>query len=352
MRYILCVASVLCAASVGVAALLACGGRAEAQSAQELFNQVSDYRFFTVRRHNDIQGVESVFDDYRKFWLSPRSSKILVGADGRNRPADMPVCSDPGTYGYDPSLVKLCGSRHVVRAHSTVSAATDGQNGADIRGIGNLTYLGYEYLVSSDLFLGGGVSGAASTIDNKAGQGLKVGVNEFAAHVLGGYRIDDFLFAGNISLVRSAHNSTRAGNITGSFGANTMFLTVVGYQYVPLTRTAYVSLGLDYTLQIMHGSNFTESDGTLIQFRTDVKQQYQGDFTGSALFVQPLANAELFAKIGATFSVVNPPDRFVDVPVDVGGAIRLTDSVALTGSVGATFLLSDFTEWRGSLRLT
>src|SRR5262245_354637 len=140
--------NVLCA-SVGVAAaLLSWGVAARAQSAQTLFNQVSDFRFFAVRRHNDIQGVESVFDDYRKFWLNPRSSKILVGEDGRNRPIDLPVCSDPRTPGPNPGVRKWCGSNNdVVRAHSTFAAATDGQNGADIREIGNLTYLGYERLV-------------------------------------------------------------------------------------------------------------------------------------------------------------------------------------------------------------
>ena len=306
---------------------------------------------FAVRRHTDIQGVESVFDDYRKNWLRRQHSGIRLG-DAGNSPDDTPICGDSSLGGYAPDRVTSCGSGHVTRAFSTGLHARDRKDGADIRETGGMSYLGYEHLVSNNFFLGFGASGLGSAINNRAGEGMKADVAEVAGHLLGGYRINDNnMLAWNLTFVRSAHDVTRGGNITSKFDTNSVFLNGVWFTNVALTKTAYVSFGLDYTLQFTLGEDIIESNGIKQGRFPPVREQWQGDFTGSALFVQPLDKAELFARIGVTVSVLNVPSRSVDMPIDVGAAIRITDNLAFVGSVGSTYLFSNYTEARGTARV-
>ena len=321
-----------------------------AQSTETLFRQLNDFRMFTVRRHTDAQVIDLVFDDYRKNWLRRQNSTIRLG-DRSTSLDDMPVCDNSGPAGYLGG--KECGNGFVARAFATGLAAQDRKNGADIRETGGLAYVGYEYLVSNDFFLGVGFSGLGSTINNRAGQGLKADVTEYAGHLLGGYRINDSnMLAWNITYVRSANSTTRNGNITADFGTDSIFLNGVWFRNIPLTGSAFVSLGLDYTLQFTIGQEVVESNGVSFGRFPGIKEQYQGDFTGSALFVQPLDRAELFARAGLTWRVLNAPNRTVDVPLDVGAAVRITDKVAFVGSVGATYLFPHLGELRGNVRLT
>jgi hypothetical protein len=315
-------------------------------------SQITDYRFFTSRRQNDVMGVESVFDDYRKNWLNRSNSTVQVGLDSRNPQADTPACLDSKIATDSKEAMALCGNGHVVRGHTSFVAAKDTKNGGDIREVGNLTYLGYENLVSNNLFLGAGISGAASNIRNNAGQGVNVGVAELVGHLIGGYRItNNDMFLWNLSYGRSSQD-TRRGAVIGNFAMDSTFITGVWYHNVQLTQTAYVSLGLDYTLEIMHGGQFTESDGTYHPGLYKITRQWQGDFTPSALFVQPFKDGEVFARIAAnidTLNVRNP--RQVDVPIDIGGSLRINNRFVFTGSLGTT-LRSDYSDVRAIFRVT
>lgn len=348
MRPVFFISSVAC-----VAAELIASGSVQAQTAQALMSQVTDYRFFTSRRHTDVMGVESVFDDYRKNWLNRGNSDVQLGLASRNPQSNTPACVDSRIATDTREAAALCGNGHVVHGQTAFFAAKDTRNGGDIREVGNLSYAGYENLVSNNLFLGAGISGAASNIKNKAGQGLNVDVAELAGHLIGGYRINnDNMFLWNISYARSLQD-TRRGSVTGNFGMNSLLLTGVWYHNVMLTQTAYVSLGLDYTLQITHGGEFTESDGTMHAGLFKTTRQWQGDFTPSALFVQPFKSGELFVRLGANIDTLNAKNpRSIDVPIDIGGSFRVSDRFVLTSSLGTTLARADYSDVRAMFRIT
>lgn len=333
---------------MGVACLLCWtpGSEARAQTATQIVDQVNAFRFFTIRRHNDTHGAEGVFDDYRRAWLRRQTSHVRVGANGRASLSDTPICGDSDGYG---SSAAGCGRRFTARAQVTPVYAEDSYNGANIEETGAVAYFGYEYLKSDDVFLGLGFSTAVSDITNNAGQGIQVDATDYAGHFIGGYQLnDDHMIAWNITYVYSSNDTTRNNTITGHFTTHTALVTGVWYTDVDLTETAYVSFGLDYTLQISTGDDYIESDGT-VQSGVD---EWQGDFTGSAMFVQGFEDAEAFARLGVSISTLNDVDRRVDIPVEVGGSIALTDTIALTGAIGGTILIPDFHELRGIARLT
>ena len=87
-------AAFLLAAVSALATQLISASAIHAQSPQTLMSQITDYRFFTSRRQNDVMGVESVFNDYRKNWLNRSNSTVQVGLDSRNPQADTPACLD------------------------------------------------------------------------------------------------------------------------------------------------------------------------------------------------------------------------------------------------------------------
>ena len=342
-----------CAIAAAFAVELISTSSVRAQTAQTLFSQITDYRFFTSRRQNDVMGVESVFDDYRKNWLSRSSSTIQLGLDSRNPQSDTPACVDSSIGTVSKEAGTLCGNGHVVRGDTSFFAAKDTRNGGDIREGGNLSYVGYENMLTNNLFLGSGVSGAVSEIKNNAGQGVNVGVAELTGHLIGGYKIgNDDMVLWNVSYARS-FQETRRGSVTGDFNTYSVLVTGVWYHNVMLTQTAYVSLGLDYTLEITRGGNFVESDGTVHAGLYRTSRQWQGDFTPSALFVQPFKDGELFARIGANIDTLNTKNpRQVDVPIDIGGSFRLNNRFVLTSSLGTTLARSDYSDVRAMLRIT
>lgn len=68
------------------------------------------------------------------------------------------------------------------------------------------------------------------------------------------------------------------------------------------------------------------------------------------MFTRDFTDGELFFRIGNTFERLNPSHRHVDFTGDIGGSWKLTDTIALTASVGSTFRFDGFSEYRGSAR--
>jgi hypothetical protein len=346
---------ILISASIGLM-MMGFAGQTQAQSAKQLFDQISTHRLNSLRRHNDIQGVEAVFDDYRRRWLQRQNSGVLIGRAAHEAGADTPVCGGSYFSAKQQGSAKLCGNGHLARAHSSVFYGRDNHKGARIRETGNISYIGYEHLVSNRFFLGFGVSGGRSTINNRSGDGAKLDVTEYAGHLLGGYRINDSnMIVWNLTGIRSDNDWTQSGNVTGSYRTDGIFATGAWYKNVQLTETAYVSLGLDYTLQIAWDRSVVGHDDVLRRTRGDKGGKGRGDFTTSALFLQRYDTTELFARFGVTFTPISfvgyTEDRPVDAHIDVGWSARLSETTAITGAVGTSFRNSEDTELRGTLRI-
>ena len=134
----------------------------------------NDYRFISIRRHNDIQGVEAVYDDYRRNWLLRYNSDLMIGDRPDRGVADTPRCSS--LDGGRMTRVN-CGGAHIFRTNLTGIVASDG-DGANTDEIGFLGYVGYEYLFSNDAFLGLGATFGGSRIQHRLG-GSSLDVDTF-----------------------------------------------------------------------------------------------------------------------------------------------------------------------------
>ncbi len=318
----------------------------DASARPDIFEIHANYRMINMRRHNDIQGVESVYDDYRRGWLKRFNSKIRLGREA-GADADTPYCSDldDGRAG----AAKVCGGGHVFRLNATGFAATDDRD-ADTTDVGAITYAGYEYVFSNDMFLGLGLTYGVSSIEHKTpGARLEVDTADLGFHFLGGY---DFgqgtMLAWNITYVIAEDDTTRNGGITGSYESEGLMITGVVYHGWNIDEDLFISLGLDYTfLGVYPQSPFIDSSGAA----QTVPKRWAGDFTPSALLVQRFDGGEAFARLGVSAELINPTERPVDLTLDLGWSTPVADAAALTGSVGVTSKFAGFYEGRAALKL-
>ena len=304
------------------------------------------YRFYALRRHNDIQGVEAVFDDYRRNWLKRYNSEILVGSTPNKHVSDTPHCSHVDELDSGRMNRANCGSGHVFRSN-LVGFTAENRSETDETGV--LAYLGYEHLVSEDLFLGLGFGYGTSQIDHaSAGSTLDVETTDLAVHLLGGYRFENqSMAAWNVSYVDATDDVTRDGNITGSFDSHALLVTGVWYKNWDLTPDRHVSLGIDYTLLNYETEGFIDSSGQ----KQKVPIQWRGDFTTSLLFTQDYDNGEVFARFGTSFEALRTSAQQLDFTFDLGGSLKVSDGLAVTGSVGTMLREAGFFELHGSSRL-
>ncbi|MEL6966599.1 MAG: hypothetical protein AAGM04_04385 [Pseudomonadota bacterium] len=329
-------------------------------SAQSLLDEHAFYRFYGLRRHNDIQGVEAVFDDYRRNWLQRYNSQILIGSGVNRGQSDTPYCTMRTAADRSRMTMANCGGAHIFRANVSGFTASDSLDGRTTEETGAIGYLGYEFLVSDDLFIGlGATLGQTSMQHRLGGSRMDVEGRETGAHLVGGYRFKNkSMLAWNISYIMATDDVTRTNNVmlnaiaptpstvTGSYDSNTIAVTGVWYKSYDLSERARVSLGIDYTLLHVGRSIFFDSNGV----RNKVDDQWRGDFTTSLMFTRDFTDGELFFRIGNTFERLNPSHRHVDFTGDIGGSLKLTDTIALTASVGSTFRFDGFSEYRGSAR--
>jgi len=232
---------------------------AYAQTAQ-VIDDYGAYRFYTLRRHNDMQGVEAVFDDYRRNWLKRSYSTVMLGAGVDRTNADTPNCAWSKRLTLYRATRADCGSGHVFRSSLSGFVAKEG-NTTDERGA--IGYIGYEHLVSDRLFLGFGATLGTASIDQRsAGETLDVTTNDTGLHLIGGYRFrGPSMMAWNISFIFSDEELTRNGTITGSASTDTLAITGVWDRNYDLRPDRRLSLGIDYTLLNYSGGSFVDSSG-------------------------------------------------------------------------------------------
>ncbi|MEL6818936.1 MAG: hypothetical protein AAFU69_10090 [Pseudomonadota bacterium] len=313
---------------------------------QLAYEDYGDYRFYATRRHNDIQGVEAVFDDYRRGWLNRYNSEILVGANPNKHQSDIPFCSRSANN-LDQRMNRTnCGSGHVVRSNIVGFTA---DNEGETKETGGIGYLGYEYMFSDRFFLGVGSTFSKTNIDHTSnGHTLDIKTQDVALHLLGGYRFqNESMAAWNVSYVRGNDDIVRDDTVTGDVTYNTVQVTGVWYKNFDIRPDLHMNLGIDYTLQIFGSDKFTESNG----IERKVPSIWRGDFTTSLLFTKDFEGAEAFARLGSSFEALNPSDQSFDFTADLGGSVALTDKIALTGSVGGMLRTNGYQELRGTARI-
>ncbi|WP_305984825.1 hypothetical protein [Roseibium sp. MMSF_3544] len=340
----------LCRAVLVIPFLTFAGAPDYALAGDPIVENYGNYRNITVRRHNDIEGAEALFDDYRRQWFKEGYSGVRVGKWAGEDQRDMPRCSSADGQKLSVNTRINCGSNHIFRLNVTGIAASDSDT-ASIDETGALAYLGYEYLFSNDAFLGLGATYAVSDIDSSLnGSTLDSEVSEFGAHFVGGYRFPrEIGVAWNISLTRSTDDLTRNGSITSSVDMTGVMISGVIFQNWYFSQSTYLSYGLDYTFLGLFGpGTVTDSSGAVQD--TGINNG-RGDFTGSLLLVHELDRAEVFARLGSTAEVILATDRWLDATADVGGSLNLSDNIALTGTVGGTYRMGNYLSGRGSVRL-
>lgn len=328
-----------------VAAVLFCGVP-DATAQSPVVTQHRDYAFITMRRHNDIQGVEAIFDDYRRGWLRRHNSEVLVGTPPNDGVADTPRCSS--IDGKRPR--EHCGGAHIFRSNVTAIGASDNYRGGSTRETGLLGYLGYEYLFANDVFLGFGASFATSDIDHRlGGQTLNVRTQEVGAHLVTGYLFGNgSRTAWNVSFVGADNDTVRNGNVTGTYDTVSLMVTGVWYNDRQLSDDLYLAYGIDYTfLGIWGDGGFADSSGAF----QPVRDGWRGDITPSLMLVKTFDGGEAFARVGSSIEVVNSSDRPFDATLDVGGSMNLAPNIALTGTLGGSYRDGGYFEGRGSVRL-
>ncbi len=320
------------------------------QAQDPIVEVYGNYRNITVRRHNDIEGAEAVFDDYRRNWFMEGYSGVRVGSRLNDDQRDMPRCSGADGRKLSVNSRINCGSNHIFRANVTGLVASDEEQGK-IDETGAIGYFGYEYLFSNDAFLGLGATVAASKIDSSLkGSNLDSDVTEFGAHFVGGYRFPrEIGVAWNITVTRGTDDLTINNSATASYDTTGVMISGVVFKNWHFNPSTYVSYGLDYTFLGLFGpGSVRDSSG---QKQDTGINNPRGDFTASALLVHELDRAELFARLGSTAEVILATDRWLDATLDVGGSMNLSDSIALTGEVGGTYRMGNYLSGRGSLRL-
>lgn len=307
----------------------------------------NDYRNYTLRRHNDIQGVEAIYDDYRRRWLRRHTNDIALG--GGDHGNDTPYCSTLDEEYGERTSTTTCGTRHIFRSIITGYSASDSYVG-DADETGALGYVGYEYLFNNDAFLGIGFSSSRSTIEHSLnGSTLEVDARDNILHFLAGYMLPgEILNTWNISYGEGTGNTVRNGNITGKYDLGAFMLSGVFAKDYELDETWDMSFSLDYTLNwVIQQDLYVDSANV-----THVAPHgWNGDFTATALFARPTQFGEAFARVGSTVEVLNPTDRPIDFTLDLGGSTKLSDAVAITGSIGGSFRPSGYTEGRASIRV-
>ncbi len=319
-------------------------------SGNAVVEEYGGFRTITIRRHNDIEGAEAVFDDYRRNWFRQGFSGVRVGDGSLDETPDMPRCNKHHSGSGAVHNRINCGSNHIFRMNVTGIVASD-EFTASTNEVGGLAYLGYEYLFDNDAFLGLGFSYSQSDIDSSfRGDRLDATARDYGAHFVGGYRFPhDIGVAWNISAVRTDDDLTRNGSITSDLEATSAMISGVVFQKRDLTENTYISYGLDYTfLGVFGAGTVTDSSATVQD--TGINNP-RGDFTGSLLLVHTLDEGEVFARLGSTAEVILATDRWIDATLDLGGSYNLTDSVALTGTIGGTYRKSDYFSGRAGLRL-
>lgn len=329
-------------------------GVAYAQTAP-IINDYAAYRFYTFRRHNDMQGVEAVFDDYRRNWLMRTHSKVRVGGSYDLAHADTPTCSWSKRLSLSGRYRANCGNGHVMRAGVNGFVARQGSTTDEVGAIG---YLGYEHLVSDRFFVGLGATFGSGKIEQRSrGETLDITTKDTGLHLIGAYRLrGQSMLAWNISLLQSDDDLTRNGTITGTHSSRALMVTGVWYKTFDLRRDRRLSLGIDYTLLRYYTGEFVDSSGAT----QTVPYDWRGDVTVSALLSKDLENGEAFARLGAQIEVLhykpgttfNWVSEFSDASLDIGRSYSLTDKIAFTGTVGAMLRKGGYQELRAGARLT
>lgn len=310
------------------------------------------YRFFTLRRHNDIQGVEAVYDDYRRNWLRRHNTGVVLG-NARASGADTPVCSYMDTQARARMTRFNCGNGHVFRFNLAGYGARDGSRTSEVGAIG---YLGYEHLVSDRFFLGVGTSFGSAQIDHQSqGVTLDVTTRDVGVHVLGGYRFPGgAMLAWNWSYIFGNDEMTQNGAITSTDTPAARLITGVWYKSYDLRDDLRLSVGLDYTLYHFMTSSFVASNGQV----QELPRQWRGDVTPSFLFTRDLDNGEAFTRIGSSIEILQGINgtsdftaEFSDITADFGRSFAISDKVVASGTVGGSLHRGGATELRASVRL-
>lgn len=331
---------------LGVAVLFVAAPVADAQTIVSLHK---DYRFINMRRHNDIQGVEAIYDDYRRSWLRRYNSEILVGNRDDKDIADTPRCSSIDGELYSQMKRVNCGGGHIFRSNLTGIYGHDSDRGTTSE-TGALGFLSYERIFPNDNFLGFGVTLGKSRISHSFnGVTLDVDTTDIGGHLLAGYRFaNGSTTTWNISFIKAIDDTTRNGNITGSYDSTSLMVTGVWYNDYELAHDLYLSYGIDYTFMgIWADSRFVESNGTIQR----VGDGWVGDITPSLMFVKTFEDGEAFARFGSSVEVLNISDRPFDATIDIGGSKNLNGNIALTGTLGGSYRVGGYFEARGSVRV-
>lgn len=335
-------------AACAAASVTLSGARADAQ--ERLFQSHMETRHFAIRRHNDMPGVEAVFDDYRRNWFRRRNSDVQIGRRRGDHHDDLPLCEAVDAAANAGSSKKIaCGSGHILRGSVTAFAASDTHE-TETREIGAITYLGYENLVTDNFFLGFGVTpGAVKTTHKLDGDKLEVNASEVGFHFIGGYKFTDNLMAAwNISYVSASEDTKRTGGVTGSFDSQGLLLTGVVYYGFDLDEHYFLSLGFDYTFVGYYPDNkLFESNGDV----QDLGVEWYGDWTLSALLVQEESDtAENFIRVGVNWMAISPDGRPLDVTLDIGRSMSFGDGLAVSGALGGGLRSGGGAEGRATLR--
>lgn len=314
-------------------------------NASDIFTLHNNYREHAMRRHNDIQGVESVYDDYRRNWLSRYNSEIQVGGDTET---DTPRCSKHDEGISSVSRV-TCDGNHVFRTNFVLFGATDNHLGSTDE-VGALGYIGYEYIRSRDGYIGIGATVSNTDMHHALnGNTLDVKSTDYFVHFHGGYNNpnNDISAYWNISIGSGTSDTVRNSTITGSYDHISGNITGLIEKNYDITPDWDMSLALDYSLNAVYGDDFVDSTNTTQQTITN----WNGDFTLSALFTKPLETGEFYTRLGATAEVLNPTERPIDVTIDAGLSKNISDATAWSGSIGGTYRQGGYFEGRAALRL-
>lgn len=317
--------------------------------AQTIISLHKDYRFINMRRHNDIQGVEAIYDDYRRGWLRRYNSEVLVGQREDKDIADTPRCSRVDGELYSQMKRANCGGGHVFRSNLTAIYGHDSDRGSTSE-TGALGFVSYERIFPNDNFVGFGVTFGKSSISHTLnGMTLDVDTTDVGGHLLAGYRFANGSWTTwNISFIKAIDDTTRNGNITGSYDSTSLMVTGVWYNDYELAHDLYLTYGIDYTFMgLWADSSFVESNGA----RQAVGDGWVGDITPSLMFVKTFEDGEAFARIGSSVEVLNISDRPFDATIDIGGSKNIGGNFALTGTLGGSYRVGGYFEARGSVRV-
>ncbi|MEM7303516.1 MAG: hypothetical protein AAF468_20750 [Pseudomonadota bacterium] len=320
-----------------------------AEARDPIFQNYGEYRFYAVRRHNDIQGVEAIYDDYRRQWWKRYNSKVLLGRGAARGVSDTPECSSLDGDQHQAMKRVSCGSGHIFRSHVTGIAGWDKSGGGTVNELGALGYLGYEHLFSDQFMAGFGVTPGRSRLNANLGNtSLSTTTTDIGAHLITLYQWPgQHMWAWNFSYVKTKDSTRRNGNLTGTYGGWAMMINGVYYRTYDFSDDFRFSGGLDYTFYMLTPSGFVDSGGN----RQKVTQIWRGDATLSGLFEWDTDFGDVYIRAATNVEVLSRSTRGNDLMLDLGGAYKINDTTAFNASFGGTVKSAGYRELRGQLRL-